>query len=370
MPWAVLLFAASDRLLWHCCEAKPYAVDMLVSALAIAFFTIWRSWPLTRQLLLFTALAPLLISLSYPACFVLGGLLVAILPAVARERRPGTWAAYALLVLAVFGAFALVVLGPVHAQRAATMDSCWVRQFPPWQQPGRIPTWALFSSFDVVRYCFEPSGHLLVFPAAVGAIFLWRRSQRATVVLILLPLALALAAAFFGAYPYGGARVEAYAAPGLALLVAAGVPPIWTWLQMRVRFSSLALAAVLLAVPLLAAYHVVVPWRRSDNAAAATYVLDHRLPEEMVVGNLWQDEYYFRCLGPAFQLQDNQTFPPNRRMWVVMTACTVPQREELLAAAAFRRPILDRRDFTDTTVILLERESPGSSAGGHFPAGD
>src|SRR5262249_45434703 len=26
--WAVLLFACSDNLLWHCCEAKPYAVEV------------------------------------------------------------------------------------------------------------------------------------------------------------------------------------------------------------------------------------------------------------------------------------------------------------------------------------------------------
>src|SRR5262249_12900512 len=29
--WAALLFAASDRLLWHACEAKPYAVDVLLA---------------------------------------------------------------------------------------------------------------------------------------------------------------------------------------------------------------------------------------------------------------------------------------------------------------------------------------------------
>src|SRR5947209_13547153 len=27
VPWALLLFACSEQLLWHACEAKPYALD-------------------------------------------------------------------------------------------------------------------------------------------------------------------------------------------------------------------------------------------------------------------------------------------------------------------------------------------------------
>src|SRR5262249_13046968 len=29
--WFAAALACSDRLLWHCCEAKPYAVDMLIA---------------------------------------------------------------------------------------------------------------------------------------------------------------------------------------------------------------------------------------------------------------------------------------------------------------------------------------------------
>jgi hypothetical protein len=31
VPWAVFLAACSDQVLWHTCEAKPYAVDVLVA---------------------------------------------------------------------------------------------------------------------------------------------------------------------------------------------------------------------------------------------------------------------------------------------------------------------------------------------------
>lgn len=361
-PWAVLLFAASDRLLWHGCEAKPYAVDMLVSVLVIALFQRLRGWPVNRQLLLYAALAPALIFLSYPACFVFGGLLVVLLGSVAGERRIITWACYGLLIAAVFGAFALLVHGPVHAQRHPAMDQCWVHQFPPWEQPWRIPTWVLFSTFDVFRYCFEPAGPALAFLAVVGAILHWRRGERSFVVLALLPLVLALAASFRGSYPYGGARVEVFAAPGLALFVGAGVPPVWQWLENRLRFSGLALAAVLLVAPFLAIYHAVVPWRRPDCAGAAAYVLEHRRPDEIVAENLWPYDYYFRRLGPALlPMEDSKRLPRDRRLWIVMTAWPTPVREEMLADAAGRRKILDRREFTDTTVVLLERVSPSGN---------
>src|SRR5437870_2499223 len=35
VPWAVLLFATSDRLLWHACEVKPYALDVFAAVAVV-----------------------------------------------------------------------------------------------------------------------------------------------------------------------------------------------------------------------------------------------------------------------------------------------------------------------------------------------
>ena len=43
--WAVLLFAVSDRLLWHCCEAKPYALDVLAAVGLAYLYVAMRSAP-------------------------------------------------------------------------------------------------------------------------------------------------------------------------------------------------------------------------------------------------------------------------------------------------------------------------------------
>ncbi len=87
VPWAVLLFACSEMLLWHACEAKPYALDVFAAAGLLALFVATREWPLGRQLLVYLPVAPLVIFLSYPGCFLCGGLLLALLPAVYRAGR-------------------------------------------------------------------------------------------------------------------------------------------------------------------------------------------------------------------------------------------------------------------------------------------
>src|SRR5206468_12575562 len=78
--WATLLVATSDRLLWHACEAKPYAIDALCAAALLGLHLAVRAYPLRRQFLAFAAAAPVIIWLSYPGCFLLGGVVLSFLP--------------------------------------------------------------------------------------------------------------------------------------------------------------------------------------------------------------------------------------------------------------------------------------------------
>ena len=219
---------------------------------------------------MFTLLAPLIIFLCFPGCFLFGGVLIVLLWDVWSERKAGAWLGYAVLVLVVFGAFTILALGPVRAQRCDDMAACWEHQFPRWDQPWSVPGWMLFSTLDIFRYCFKPFGHVLAVFAVVGGVLWWRSRQRALLVLLTLPLGLALVAAFVHAYPYGGARVEVYAAPALALLIAAGIPPMLAWVQARAatwRPPALGLArlvaVVFFLIPLaIALYRAAVPWAR------------------------------------------------------------------------------------------------------------
>ncbi|HEV3023004.1 MAG TPA: hypothetical protein VGX76_11065, partial [Pirellulales bacterium] len=222
--WAVLLFACSDRLLWHACEAKQYAVEAFLTVALVALYLRTLAWPLVRRIVLFALLAPLVVWLAYPGCFLYGGILIAFLTEVRRARRPAGWLAYGLLSASVLGSFVLLLAGPVHAQRDRTIVECWqgMQQFPDWRHPAGVPFWMLRSTLDLVGYVCKPVGQLLAPLAVVGAVALWRRGARDALVLLLVPLGLALVASCFETYPYGGMRVMVYAAPAVVLLVAAG----------------------------------------------------------------------------------------------------------------------------------------------------
>src|SRR5262249_36579878 len=105
VPWVALFAACSDTVLWHTCEAKPYAVDLLIVTGLLAQLVFGRAWPLERHLILASVLAPVVIFLSYPGCFLLGGLALCLLPAVVRARRAGTWLLFGLFLTSLGVAF-------------------------------------------------------------------------------------------------------------------------------------------------------------------------------------------------------------------------------------------------------------------------
>jgi hypothetical protein len=356
VPWAILLAACSNRLLWHSCEAKPYAVDVLVATLVPALFVATRSWPLGRQLLLFSVAAPGLIFLSYPACFLFGGLLAAVIPALRRERTRNGWLGFGALSAIVAGSFLLLLAGPIHAQRCEIMSRCWEDHFPHWQRFWTVPAWTLASSLDVVRYCHEPAGHALALVGVAGGIRLWRSGRRTWVVLLGVPAGLALLASYLHAYPWGGARVEVFLLPATTLLIAAGIPPLWSWLLARTRLGTFALAALLLASPALTAYRLVVPWMRADCGGAAAYVLTNRHAEEPISANHWEYLYYFRDHALPFTPLEDLTASPGSPVWLVLTNPNEQDRLQMDRYLSFGDwQILDWREFAETMVYRLGR---------------
>jgi hypothetical protein len=318
-PWGVVWFAlllgCSDRLLWHGCEAKPYAVDALVGVGLLATFVGRRpddERSLFRQLVLYAALAPLLVFLCFPSCFLLGGVALALLPAVVRARARSVKVAYVLFGLLLCGSFAALVAGPVHAQKNERMLDCWVDNFPDWTQPWTVPGQAVVRLTEVFRYATEPTGNILTAFAVVGTVVLWRGGQRRLLALLLAPLGLTALAWLARQYPFGAARVMAFAVPGALLLVAAGIPPVLAWWGRRSRYVSVGVALFLLVPLAQAGYRLVVPWKRLDSASPAAFVLSRRQASEPVLGTLWEHAYYFRRLGPLYRVLDPQpTEPPN-----------------------------------------------------------
>lgn len=374
--WVVLLFAVSDRLLHHACEAKQYAVECLTATILLSLYVGMRSWPLRRQLLIYAALAPVLICLSYPACFLYGGLLVALLPAVWEEgkrsnsnsvaatvpgwRMPcGELTAYGLLTLSVAGSFLLVYLGPIRAQRCPEIVQYWigVRAFADWGRLWTVPLWSMTATLNMVDYFCRPVGHVLAPLALVGLVAMWRRSGAALVVLLALPIALAYAASLGAAYPYGGWRVMVYALPSVVLLLAEGVPSTLAWLERRGRWSRTALVLLLLAPAAKSLWRVAAPWRRADSQGAAQFVLAHRRPTDAITGNVFDYAYIFRRVPEFAPLWVDPQFRQSsaQRTWVLITAATPAERDLLIRRGmpADRRTVA-QYEFEKTTVYLME----------------
>lgn len=356
-PWAVLLFACSDKLLGHSCEAKQYTIEVLVALIVPALYIRTESWLLERRLLLFAALAPVLMSAAYPGCFLYGGLLLALLPAVWRSRHASEWISYAALVTCVFSTFALLLIGPMHAQRNQAIVECWegMQQFPDWNRPWTVPGWMLQANLDLIGYVIRPIGQIFAPGAIIGAVLFWRRRMFAPLTLLATPILLAGGASCFKAYPYGGVRVMVYAAPAIVLWAAAGIEPCLAWFRARQRALAWAVTALLLAPLGFAARQVAVPSPRADCAAAAAFVEQHRRPEERVAANHWEYLYYFRNLGGSFAPLERFTPPAEGRVWFVATAGERADRDACLTATfpARRWQTLDRKEFERTSVVLV-----------------
>ncbi|HEX7376631.1 MAG TPA: glycosyltransferase family 87 protein [Pirellulales bacterium] len=370
-PWAVLLFAVSDRLLWHACEAKQYSLEVFAAVLLMYVWLRGENRPLWRRAGLLALLAPPLLTLAYPAAFLYGGLLVALFFQLWPSRRLADWLAYALLTLTVFATFACLLAGPIHAQRDPTIVACWdsMKQFPDWHHPMSVPGWLIQATCGVVAYGCKPIGEGLTPLVAIGLVVLWRQGRRDWCMLLVVPVLLALGASFVKAYPYGGMRVMSYATPAVFLLAAAAAP--WCRAHLRGRAACLAaVVAVLWLAPVVrAAYCVVRPWDRADCAAAAAYVREHREQADLVTANHWEFLYYFRRLGRDFTPVENLA-AARPRTWVVVTGALPADRAPTLALFPDSQwTQLERREFARTTVVLLERRDPTEAVARRFTAG-
>lgn len=295
---AVGLVAVSDRLLFHACEAKWYSVDVCVAAGAIWAVVATANRPVWVRSLVGAIVAPACIWISFPACFVFGGVLTGLLPAAWRHDWRGK-AAFAAFALSVGVSFVLLAVGPAKAQRTKDMSACWTvgQDFADWNDPTRVPVWAVANSFDVARYAFHPFGWPLLVPAVVGAwSFLRTPGGWAIACVTLLPMGLVFVAACLGKYPYSAARTVAFLTPGLALQAGEGLRRFWGWCRTpALRWGFLLLWVPVLLIPAgYTARRVVDPWERPECDRAAAYVLSHRETDEPINANHWEYEYYFR----------------------------------------------------------------------------
>lgn len=351
---ATTLVAFSDRMLWHSCEAKPYAVDVLVSTLALAAISTVKPERVFRLLLLLFVCVPVAIWLSFPACFVVAGSLLALATTVWQARSVRVGSAYVACGVSASVALVALAQGPIRAQRNGAMESCWTMYFPDWSAPATVPWWMARSTVEVVDYCLRPVGGLLIVAAAIGVRSLAKRGNGKIVLAALVPLALNLAASLCYAYPYGGARIVAFALPAVALFTAEGLAAIGSSLaawKPRLAWSpAAATVAIFVASAIAGVFH---PWLRANVKDAIELVLRDSLPHDAIATNAWEPYYYLR--------NDNRFVGPiepatrgDGRIWLVFVCKGDKERHAAVAESVPDGWSLEfEQDFARTTVARL-----------------
>lgn len=357
---AVILFSFSDRILWHACEARSYSFDVLVAVAASWWFVRTMDRSLWACCLPAAIIAPFAIWVSFPACFVAGGLLLALFPSfVAREARMRDRISYLILTLLIMGSFAALALGPVAAQKCDTLDDYWVSQFPNWSRPWSVPLWAIVSTFEVGRYCVLPLGQGVFLFAMIGAYSQSKNRNWRFVICVASPIALAMVASLLHRYPYGGTRLEVFAAPAICLLAGAGLASLLKRYQSR-QWLCAIITLLLIAPPVgLTMLRVVKTWHRAESDKASEYVIQEMTEHDIVLHNHWDYDYYFfkhakqcRYWMGEFKNSDLST---QGRIWIIHTdtAHQTSQFPQTLIPPGWQ--VVETREFLSTHVFRLER---------------
>jgi hypothetical protein len=323
------LVAVSDAHVWLGCNIKPYIFDALIGTGLIYLFLATEDWPLPRRLGLFAVLAPPLMTFSYPAVFLYGGVLVAF---AGRVRNVNAAAAYLLLGLTALATFAVLYFGPMRDQRAAGLVAEWANKFPDWSRPATAPGWVAGNTFLVCHYCYNPVGAPCALLAVLGVIECWRARRSDLLWLCAGPMVLCLGACFVRAYPFSNNRLILFLAPGLGVLVAIGYQVAADWLRPRSRRGvALLLVAILIPEAGYAAFRVVRPWDRPDSSGVARLIHQQRRPGDLVASDEPGYRYFFR--GEIQTLSDVIDAPAGRRVWVPIDHYTPEQRREFARRA-------------------------------------
>ncbi len=374
IPWAVFLFAVSDKLLWHACEAKPYSLDVLCATLLLVVYLLYRQRPVYQQCLAFLVVTPFVIFGCFPGGFLMGGVLCAMLLQVWRGRRLQDWAALGALSLVVAVCFLGMMVGPVRNQRAdiEIIADTWYFAFPDYTRPWLLPWWTVCKLFDVPRYCMTPTGGFLLPIIITGGVWVWHK-DRSLLALFTVPLGLALAAAFMKNYPFGYARVEAYGAPALILLTAVGFWVVWNYLRSRMatvtawpslyghrrtlQIGCVLLTLLMLYPGVLTAWRVVHFWDRNDSDKATAYVLAHCRPDDGVQYSMWEYEYYFRQHRTLVEHAHEASVP---RVWLISASLNGQDLDSALRNWPASQWHVEQvvSDFRHIKIFLLARARP------------
>ena len=333
---AVAVFSVSYYPIRHAAEVKPYASDLFFSLVLIALAVEWLRKPeQTRWLWALVGVAPLAMTISYPAVFVAGAVSLALVMIVLQQPKR-TWLAYAVFNLAVAATFLGPVMGVAkqQEQHSTGIKEMWQAGFPPSAtKPLELTGWLLNAhTGHMMAYPVGSGrgGSLLTFVCCVAAIvFLWKRRLWPWLLLCLGPFALSLAASFLQKYPYGTtARTTQYLVPSICLLMGLGLAELLARiprLALRRRMAQGTLAALgvlglgIMVFEVTHPYKTSHDWRHREFARWLWTDKAHNAELVCVGGDLQTDvcsgkwhniTHIYRCFQRLYSAEHRTGFQP------------------------------------------------------------
>jgi hypothetical protein len=262
LPAALALgfLAAAQTPIHLASMVKPYSLDLCAATLLMMLAVRYRGAPeRLGSLVVLTLVIPFVVALSYPAVFVAGAIALVLLPVVWRNggRAGRCWfLAFHVLCLAAFAAQLRFVGRQGHDPALPTVEQYmagfWQGGFFP-RQPLPALHWLMqrhVGHLFSYPLAFNGGGLLGLLLALAGARALYRQGRLDVLGLCLFPLVLNLVAGMLRRYPYAAdQRLEQHLAPGICLLLGAGIAE---GIRCLTRGRGIAAATVASALALIA----------------------------------------------------------------------------------------------------------------------
>jgi hypothetical protein len=308
-----LLAAFSVPLSHFSANAHPYTADVLCSAaMILAALKLIREFS-GRTFAAWLAIAGVSVLFSFPALFTVVSCSAFLLLAEG-VRKPGSRIKTMAPWLAGLGVYLALLLVLVFMKQSSDHSEYkyWSGCFPANRHPLVLARFAFARTEQALGYLFfnGKNGLIGLFLSVLGTAYFIRKRQVFAAALFWGPVLLALAASFFGKWPYGPLRTVLFLLPSFILLVAGGLEWIWQGASSRAAKAAAACAFALLLLPQAwVVKKAVVPARDSTEAVKS---LSAAVKPEIREGDRFlvyyaaevQFRFYFR------QYLDRATFQP------------------------------------------------------------
>lgn len=286
---AMLLFVASDRLIYFASETKQYSSDVAVALLLwlMATTAAERSADDSRGGWWWGLAAvggSVAIWFSHPAVFVLAGIGISWIAARA-SRRQWRAAAICVVIAGVWLASFLVsyVLTLKRTAQNETLLAFWAEGSAPLPPRSYEDVrWYLDALTRIAGISLGPEVYALVLLAGIlGGVALFTRA-RETLGWLVLPGVMALLASGLRKYPLAN-RLWLFMVPALLLVAAAGIQEVWERTRHALPLLVVALFGLLWLQPMLyVGLHLARPQRVEETRPLLEYWKAHRGPSDLL----------------------------------------------------------------------------------------